>query len=152
MRYYMARELRDSVGNATGLFHYTVSHNEDVHPVGYCAGWTYDTPAPRWMGAGMEEMLRKERERALPFREKFHTNGHRSRDEACGCYRAFLLDLRTTYDGRFDDRQEKCLACHAWTQGYATVEGTEVFVLCDAHRDRGTLETLYHGIGERWRS
>ena len=148
----MARELHDSIGRTTGLFHYTCSHDEQVYPVGYCAGWQFDHPLPRWMGPGMEVATREERERAAPFREKFHTFGHPTRDAAAACYRAFLLDLHTRYDGRNENRQEKCLACQAFTQGYAIVDDVEVFVLCDAHRDRGTLETLYHGIGERWRS
>lgn len=142
MRYMAARELEVG-GVGTGKFHYTQLLDGVISPVGYCAGWQPWMEGPIDGFAVREELLAKERSRLFPFRAKFHTDGHSSAEEACSCYRQFLLDIRTRYDTSLVDEQRRCQVCGVWSAKMACVDGTFYYVLCDEHRTESHLSTLF---------
>jgi hypothetical protein len=68
--------------------------------------------------------------------------GHDTPEGAQEHYRQYLLDT-ARYDGRMSGQQRACRVCGAWTQRFAETEaGTSLYVLCDEHCNRESLETL----------
>lgn len=115
MNYYAAREMQDSQGNPSGLWHYTVANDDRVYPVGYCA----------------QECA-----------------GHATPEEAQEHYRLYLLD-NARYDGVRTNEQKKCAVCGAWTQRFASIPMVmEIYVLCDDHCNRETLDMVMHRVGQ----
>lgn len=73
---------------------------------------------------------------------KYHSDGHATGDEACDCYRGFLLDARLVFR---DDpsHQERCAICGDWTHGRALFHGDDFerpVPLCTAHQTRESME------------
>lgn len=119
--------------------------NNRNNPVGYCRGWTEWTQemADRihWP---LDDILRRQQEEDVPFRHKFHTDGHATKEEAERCYYDFCLDH--VREGTMLDEQRRCQfpGCEAWTQKYLDNPQLGMvfhFVcLCDEHRNREGLE------------
>lgn len=70
---------------------------------------------------------------------------HATEAEARECFRQFLLDNR--HEDQMSDAQHHCEAegCEEWTFGLlfdGGPMGGEMHVLCDAHRNRETLDAL----------
>lgn len=126
----------------------------DTHPVGYCAGWLFDQRAaharesiqdPELLAAQLAN-LAEERERAAPFRAKYHEDGHATKAEAKACYREFCLDQRLLF-GQDDEAQKRCELCGEWTEGRATLNPRGriaiEFVLCARHQNpEGVAQAL----------
>lgn len=85
------------------------------------------------------------------FKDKYHTDGHATADEACECYKQFLLDNRLHLDNKQENQQSRCQVCKEFTQGLATVGPYRMFILCDEHRTRETVTELLK-VGESWES
>ncbi len=123
-------------------------------PVGYCKAfdvlWPEEKPASSAFFS--DEEYHRWREKAADFRDKYHADGHATSDEACACYKTYLLDQRTTL-GSPDKPHAlyKCDVCGAFTAGYAQIGGYTRFTLCDDHRTREHLEDLYE-VHESWES
>lgn len=77
-----------------------------------------------------------------PFRDKYHTDGHETKEEAYVCYTEYLLDQRLRLDLTDSNQQEKCVVCEEWTQGRAEVDH-RMFVLCDEHRTKEEITKLF---------
>lgn len=158
MRYYDARQREHD-----GRWDYTCRHDDRIYPVGYCAGfrpYKADDVVVR-----SEEHARELNAELEPFREKYHTDGHATPEEARACYREYLLDQRlrfvrwehTTPSGEevLPGTLSLCNAdgCTEYTPHYAAIRGTmESWYLCDDHLDRETVEALYDGPGRMARS
>lgn len=137
MNYYQARQrISDK------RWDFTCMNDRRVWPVGYCADWTEYTDADYERLPGLE---REVKETLLPHRDKFHGHGHETAEEACRCYRQFLLDTRVRLDLTHPEYQRKCAKCGAWTNAAAEVDH-EIFDLCDEHRTREVLEELFPNI------
>ena len=69
--------------------------------------------------------------------------GHDTKEGAYEHYRQYELDT-SRYDGTYSGTQRKCEICGEWTQRFASVgpDHMEMHTLCDAHRNRETLDTL----------
>lgn len=139
MRHYSAKQrARD------GRWDYTCGQA----PTGYChafdVAWPQDLAEPV---SGYAEA----RAAAIVHRDKYHEDGHATADDACACYKRFLLDNRLRTDGRISDQMRKCEACSAWTDRYAQVGGHQMFVLCDNHCQAATVASLLT-VGESWES
>jgi hypothetical protein len=150
MNYHEPRELQKD-GKGTGLWHYTNMNDGRIWPEGYCAGipeWSVfpepgdDIELP--LGFHSWDQWRQDRNRLLPFRHKFHTHGHASKEEAYACFKEYCLDLRTRFieDSEAAQQQHRCQVCQAWTSGGAEVNHQH-FVLCKEHRTRETLERIF---------
>lgn len=92
-------------------------------------------------------------------KDKYHSCGHDSKQEACNCYKQYNLDHYLTFT---DDKpksdvstyvytQYKCEICGDWTNGHADVGYYVRFNLCASHRSREFVERLY-SVNESWES
>ena len=99
---------------------FTQKRDGSIWPVGYCSGKS------EFSGS--------------------HEDGHASADEACACYRKYLLETSARFD---EDRaasntQHRCEApdCTEWTSGVGMVDDTYRWWLCAQHRTHEMLEKL----------
>jgi hypothetical protein len=102
------------------------THNKrtGTRSIGYCRGWDEKTG-----------------EKLRPNKDKFHTDGHETREEALECYRQYQLDNELFFGKELLDSQARCIECGEWTQlmvqvGYGV---GRVFVLCEKHQNRETV-------------
>lgn len=137
MNYYAARQRQSD-----SRWDFTCRNDDRIWPVGYCGGWAEWTDADEARIPG----LQRAQEKLLPFKPHFHEDGHETAEQACGCYRRYLLDTRTRYDLSHPEYQRKCAKCGAWTEAAAEVDHT-IFDLCDEHRTREVLEELFDKVG-----
>src|SRR5437879_128061 len=72
--------------------------------------------------------------------------GHQTQEEAYECYKKYELDHHLHLDVESHDTQHKCEICEGWTQKGAEVGHGRLWWLCDAHRNRETVEGLF-GVG-----
>lgn len=72
---------------------------------------------------------------------------HATKEEACDCYRKWLLDNHLRLDGQEANAQHKCRECGEWTSGYAVCDST-IVVLCDAHRTREVFEKHFPKVAQ----
>ena len=138
MNYYAARQRKD------GRWDYTCRNDDHIYPVGYCS--PYREPNGEWYWS--ENSIKKYQAE----KEFHHEDGHATAEEACECYRKYLLDTTLYLDGSSNNTAHKCKICDVWTNRYAQVDGTYTYDLCDLHRTREVVETLFDSVGEIWSS
>ncbi len=82
--------------------------------------------------------------------------GHNTPEEACECYRQYLLDnlLHLEDDLWAPGNLMRCniQECEAMTRGGARITGRRTFMLCQEHRTRETMEKIYPKVHESWES
>lgn len=123
---------------------YTLSSDEEnwCHALGYCAGW-HEFQAGKPFPAS--ECLRLNT-KILPFKDKYHTDGHATVAEAHACYREYILDqeLHIFPERPSPDHLHRCQApeCERYTSGMITCGSFNQWMLCDEHRTRATVEQL----------
>lgn len=141
------------LGNGTGgRWDYTRRNDHRIWPKGYCAGWR--DLSPEVYGLGEDSVaFKRDQERMEKFRAKYHNDGHATKEEACACYREYLLDQELRLDKQMSGQKRICQVegCNEWTQGMAEV-GHEPFILCDQHRTREEVEKLFGDVGETFSS
>ena len=108
------------------------------HPTGYCAPYKTLDPALHFP----ESVYDKMQETA----HKHHTDGHDTKEEACLCYRNYLLDHHLRFD-KMSNQQLRCEVCKEYTEGYAQIE-YKMIVLCDKHRNRESVEEIFKTAAE----
>lgn len=121
------------------------------HPWGYCRAYE---PIPVEGGAVPPQWAQEWNAKIEPLRDKFHTDGHATRQEACDCYARYLLDTHAFYCDQEPEnarQQQKCQVCGAWTACSAQVGGYHYFILCPTHCNRECVAGLLE-IGESWES
>ena len=148
MRHYKARSR-----STDGRYDYTVSTKEGARPVGYCTGWDPFTERQLGVVFHSKEELDKANAEMAVHKDKYHTDGHANEQEACECYKQYLLDNNLRLDGHtLSDQQLRCEICGEFTQGMVIIAGKyNHFILCDEHRTRECVEKLLT-IGESWES
>jgi hypothetical protein len=140
MRYLGARQRKSD-----NKWDYTTMYDKQVYPIGYCHEWTpYGYPL---FQSGRAEMLNRQE---APFIENYHTDGHGSKEEACECYKKYLLDhsFRISTDS---STKQKCQVCNEWTQTRLEIGSYRQWVLCEKHANREEVEKLF-SVGESWES
>lgn len=79
--------------------------------------------------------------------------GHATAEEACECYRQYMLNERMQLSDCLlgETTMEQCHVegCKEMGRGGAMV-AQRLFILCDAHRNRETMDELYPAVGEAW--
>jgi hypothetical protein len=115
MNHYCARQRESDK-----RWEYTCKNDYRVRPVGYCNGHFGQGP-------------------------KFHTDGHSSPEEACDCYREYLLDMELRLNLECDGLN-KCVVCGTPTIKRARVEFSS-WPLCDGHRTREQVEKMFKSVG-----
>lgn len=76
--------------------------------------------------------------------------GHSTPEEARDHYRSYMFDNHLSLDHTMSNQQRHCEApdCNEWTQKFAMLGQWQMFILCDAHRNRATIELLVPDIGD----
>lgn len=145
MNYAEARERQ-----ADHRWDWTNKRDNQVWAVGYCGGW-HDWTDEQAARVGMpRDTLQADKEtRDGPFRAKFHTDGHATKEEAERCFYEHSLDR--VHEIENSSIQHRCSVplplpgsfCDAWTTKGLESPGYggcfQVTWLCDAHRNREGL-------------
>lgn len=136
MNYYGPRET-------DGRWDYTCRNDGHIWPVGYCRAYKeFDT--------SIIPVSEAEQEEYRATAHKHHSDGHATEEEACECYKQYLLDHKLRF-GTMSDQQLRCKVCEEWTQNYAEVD-CQTWNLCDKHNSRETVEALMEAPGVIWSS
>lgn len=130
MNYYKSRQ-RDS----DGKWDFTKMNDGVTYGVGYCCEFQEFTPDMHVSEA--------EQEKHQSMSHKYHTDGHETEEEACECYRQYVLDHRLSLGRTMSSQKQKCRICGEWTQHFAEVYLADIFVLCSEHNNRESVEGLY---------
>jgi len=133
------------------------SGSTPTHAIGYCAGWreyTREELEKTWGSdsALVNQILRDQEERRKD-KDKYHSDGHETAEDAQHCYDTYLLDTGLVF-GRSETEQHKCEVCGAWGQNTAYVRGdclTPLHWLCDEHANRQDYEPIFRGRYRRKR-
>lgn len=136
MNYKMPRQRKTDM-----RFDYTNRNDEIVYPIGYCKGFQpldlHPTLSGHYQGA--------KRERLYEFSGKYHVSGHSTYDEACQCYKEFILDnhfkINEVGPGKNGTHTCDISGCGAWTTKMAEVANNYFFV-CTGHANRETISKL----------
>ena len=114
---------------------YTCRNDNWVYPVGYCHEY-------RSLKNGLMPVSDEQEREHERFKDKYHTNGHVTADEACQCYKQYLLDRRF-HTSQWAGTQHQCNVCGEWTQTYVQIGGYQTFDLCAKHANREEVEKLF---------
>lgn len=127
---------------------YCASNSHACYPIGYCHNYPYDesNESLKELFGGLVHWEHA-KAKAEPFKDKYHTNGHATEEEACQCYTDYLLDNELSF-GEDTHSQKKCKVCDEWTTGRAYVNHHS-FDLCPKHQTREEVAKLYTA-GETW--
>lgn len=153
MNYYQPLEISDKDGNPTGKFHYTKRNGEHIYPVGYCnfrmkdLGEIIEKDGFKFIKteSGIEIPIRQEEINIHKAVEhKYHKEGHDTPEEACECYKEYLLDKHMNLGHKMMGTKKTCEneGCEEMTDNMAIVGGRS-FILCDKHRNRETIEKMF---------
>lgn len=139
MRYYSARQRESDL-----RWDYTCGRN----PVGYCSCYREFTDVDDWLS---ESVRNTENAKMIKNKHKYHTDGHATEEEACECYKQYLLDnsLRLTPKLENPSQLNKCKVCGEFCSGYAVVGECEFITLCEKHCNRDEVEKICT-VGEMW--
>lgn len=124
-------------------------NQKTCYAIGYCAPyrhWT-DEQRERLGGYITDEMVAE----SEATKHKHHEDGHATAEEACECYKQYLLDHETSYDGHKQEPWSPCDICQKRTPSVVMVSGWPKAHLCDEHRNRECLEKVLK-VGESWGS
>ena len=132
MRHYSARKRLD------GQYDYTCGD----YPVGYCAAFEEPVSLEYWR----EEQLKTYKS----FKDKHHTDGHLTEEDACNCYKEYQLDHHLR-KGTLSESMHRCRVCGDFTAHYIEVGYCTHYTLCDKHCNREEVEKLYD-VGQSWES
>lgn len=135
MNYEQARERK-----ADGRWDWTNMRDGLIWATDYCAG--FKPYAEICAALGMPNSP-KAAERHDRYKDKYHTDGHATREEAERCHYDYQIDHAREFKIG-PDTQRKCAYpdCEAWTQNGLQIGNYELYLLCDGHRDRDGLERV----------
>ena len=131
MNYHTALQRKD------GKWDFTTNG----HPTGYCR--EYIPLSEKWLS---EAQIKNHEQTA----EKHHVHGHQTQEEACECFKEYLLDHRLRF-GKMTGQQRECKICKEWTQIYAELD-CSLISLCDKHANREFVAQIYNAPTEMWTS
>ena len=124
MNYYESKQRKTD-----GKWDYT----RNKRPTGYCCAY-------REIPKDADTLICEEHHDTS---HKHHVDGHNTEEEAIACYKEYLLDHELRLDREMSNNQQKCRVCGDWTQKYADIGLTQMFILCDEHNNREEVEKLY---------
>lgn len=110
------------------------------HPVGYCREWRDWDEVTRALSPAAYAQY-------VADKDKYHSHGHATEDEARECYRDYILDHQLRLNLVNSGTQSKCEICGEWTQKYAMLP-FQIFKLCDLHNNREEVEKLFGTVGQ----
>ncbi len=133
---------------------FAVSSDEEgwAHPDGYCAGWRSPEETDALAAEKGWPLLSKEGAEAIRLnRDKFHSDGHATAEEAEACHREYVLDFELT---RYEEKDvhRKCDSCGTFTPGRVALGQFERFNLCPSHQSREDVKRVGDEARERRRA
>lgn len=139
MRHYAPNQRQND-----GKWDYTCSRDGITHPVGYCSPYReFDTNLIHVSESQIQEYA--------ATKDKHHSHGHDTEEEACECYRQYNLDHRLRLNRTWQGEKHECVVCKEWTQGYAEID-MKTWDLCEQHNNRAEVEKLYQAPSWSWES
>lgn len=143
MNYYKARQRKSD-----GRWDFSCSNDDVIFPVGYCHEFAELDKDPI-----VGKTFSAERKRILyAHQSKYHTDGHATEEEACACYKSYLID--NSFQLYADtENLRKCQVCGAWTQSRVNIGFgvQQTFTLCPEHATPEKVATMFD-IWEFWSS
>jgi hypothetical protein len=151
MNYSQARQIKDENGNGTGKWHWTTMNDGHIRPDGYCSRWETCPDCKGYSGImafDPNKHCATCADKGIIIRAD-PCPGHDTPEGAAEHYRQYLLDNLAFDDIAMQNRQEKCRICGVWTQGVARTRESinQVWVLCDEHRNRESVDRLLEAPG-----
>lgn len=122
---------------------YTVQWGDRITPIGYCRPFKDPDEMGVPMNPDTAATIRQ-------FKDKHHSHGHETAEEACNCYKEYLLDQRLRH-GELDNQMVRCQVCGEWTQHVIYLDGYVSYKVCEKHATREELEKLV-SVWESWES
>ena len=143
MNYYAARQKEG------GRWDYTCMNDGRIWPIGYCMPykeWWIDLKEKIGYETRPEDIAKYQ-----SHQSQYHADGHATAEEACECYRRYVLDHKVRLNRSWDGGQFRCQVCGEWTQLYADIDHRAIN-LCEKHNTQEQVELLFEEIGEIWSS
>lgn len=142
----MARIYRPLQKEGTGRWDYTISSDEEgwAHATGYCTGWKDPDETDKLLAEKYGAMMKtrpETREKLYKFKDKFHSDGHATAEEAEACHREYELDFELRF---YEDQgtQKKCGVCEEFTTGRVSLGEFGHYVACQKHQTREDAKAL----------
>ena len=142
MNYYKARQRKIDT-----RWDFTCCNDDNIYPVGYCHPYEDLSQTQIW-----NMMSEEDRRNHVLFKDKYHSKGHDTAEEANQCYKQYLLDQRLRF---YTDpnSMKHCEICKVWTLTRAWIKlgvGRE-YVLCPEHASAEYVKSLFE-VAEFWSS
>lgn len=142
MNYYQALQRED------GRWDYTQRRDSQIWAIGYCQGWEmvqrridrYEDHEHPVMQMDEERI-----EKLKAHKDKFHDNGHATKEGARACYQEYLLDFQLDLDSSLQTAgKHTCMAegCEEETRQMIPVGSYFQFLLCPEHQNREEVDEL----------
>jgi hypothetical protein len=133
----MARIYQALQRHVDGRWVMTVSSDEEhwLHAVGYCSG-PFDLVWPPYSGDSNtfgflgKDDYERHREKEMVFRNRYHTAGHETAEEAEACYLEYAIDHRRSFIATSGHR---CAFCMQWTDHHVEIGETRLISICPEH-------------------
>jgi hypothetical protein len=120
---------------------------KNVYPTGYCAGWREWKPLEIYDDAHNAHWKQEWETKILPHKDRYHSDGHATAEEAAECYKQYLLDRRLSLNRKSSNSMHKCKICGEFTQLFAELD-LQLWHLCEAHNNRESIEKLFEAPGK----
>lgn len=135
VNYYRALKRKSD-----GKYEFTCRNDNHIWAIGYCGGWKEYAEEDFTRVTGLKEWVG----RNVHLKDKFHTSGHNTIEEAVECYRQYALDVYLVLPVK-DEAGGKCVLCNESTQLAAEIPPLYRFwYLCPKHLTRQQVEKLFH--------
>ena len=140
MNHDCARQRQD------GRWDWTTKNDREqgAYPLGYCRGWhDWTQEQANRIGMPLAYLQQKQKQEDGPFRSKFHTDGHATKEEAERCFYEFCLDHALEFS--YDQAMYPCdvPGCETYSSKglrYSPMGSViSQVTLCDKHCDREGL-------------
>ena len=124
---------------SSGRWVYAGKVGAAVVSIGYCSGWDgwSDEHKQLALGPDYQSIFSAYEDREKPFLSKYHSSGHDSLEDACICYKEYLLDHLVIEHSR-SAVPEKCENCGEPVEKVIDIYG-QLLVLCEKHNSREEL-------------
>jgi hypothetical protein len=123
----------------SGRWDFTCRNGLNLYPIGYCVPWERVQKAHAFYSNALDESNK----------DKYHEDGHATKDAACECYRQYLLDNMLRFHQAVGQHME-CCVCGDLTLLRASIHKS--WPLCDEHRTREIVATLCPAVDTIWES
>jgi len=119
-----------------------------IYPIGYCHEF-HSFKNDNILKDALSEQQIEEHEIS---KDKYHSTGHNTAQEALDCYKKYQLDNTLRLNIKNEHEQKKCKICGEWTQLSACVDTYSYFNLCEEHNNKETVAKIFNISEQVWSS